>query len=48
VPVAISKGKFMGKIIKELNNQNIKRNIIVVYSTKQTEKILKMINKKTK
>ena len=48
VPVANSKGKFMGKIIKELNNQNIKLNITAVYSAKQTEKILKIINKKTK
>ena len=48
VPVANSKGKFMGKIIKELNSQNIKINITAVYSAKQTEKILKLINKKTK
>ena len=38
----------MGKIIKELNNQNIKLNITAVYNSKQTEKILKLINKKTK
>ena len=48
VPVANSKGKFMGQIIKELNNQNIKLNITAVYNAKQTEKILKLINKKTK
>ena len=48
VPVANSKGKFMGRIIKELNNQNIKLNITAVYSSKQTKKILKLINKKTK
>ena len=48
VPVVNSKGKFMGQIIKELNNQNIKLNITAVYSAKQTEKILKLINKKTK
>ncbi len=48
VPIANSKGKFMGKIIKELNNQNIKLNITAVYSAKQTEKILGIINKKTK
>ena len=48
VPVANSKGIFMGKIIKELNNLNIKLNITAVYSAKQTEKILKLINKKTK
>ena len=48
VPVANSKGKFMGRIIKELNNQNIKLNITAVYSAKQTERILRLINKKTK
>ena len=48
VPVANSKGKFMGRIIKELNGQNIKLNITAIYSAKQTEKILKLINKKTK
>jgi transaldolase len=47
-PVANSRGKFMGQIIKELNNQNIKLNITAVYNAKQTEKILKLINKKTK
>ena len=48
VPVTNSKGIFMGQIIKELNNSNIKLNITAVYSAKQTEKILKLINKKTK
>ena len=48
VPVVNSKGVFMGKIIKVLNNQNIKLNITAIYSAKQTEKILKLINKKTK
>ena len=38
----------MGKIIKELNNSNIKLNITAVYSVNQTKKILKLINKKTK
>ena len=47
VPVINSKGKFMGRIIKELNYQNIKLNITAIYSAKQTEKILKLINKKT-
>ena len=37
----------MGKIIRELNCQNIKLNITAIYSAKQTEKILKLINKKT-
>jgi len=48
IPVVNSKNKFMGGVIKELNNQNIKLNITAVYSAKQTEKILKIINKKTK
>ncbi len=48
VPVINSKGRFMGRIIKELNSQNIKLNITAVYTSKQTEKILKLINKKTK
>tara|TARA_Y100000739_G_scaffold157033_1_gene135658 strand:+ start:161 stop:853 length:693 start_codon:yes stop_codon:yes gene_type:complete len=48
VPVCNSKGKFMGKVIKKLNNSNIKLNITAVYSSKQTKKILKQINNKTK
>ncbi len=48
VPVTNSKGKFMGKIINELNKKNIKLNITAVYSSKQTQKILGQINKKTK
>ena len=48
IPVANSKGVFTGKIIKELNNQNIKLNITAIYTAKQTAKILKLINKKTK
>tara|TARA_B100001996_G_scaffold68312_1_gene49823 strand:+ start:958 stop:1656 length:699 start_codon:yes stop_codon:yes gene_type:complete len=48
VPVANSKNKFTGKVIKELNNRNIKINITAVYTAKQTARILKMINKKTK
>ena len=48
VPVTNSKGKFMGRIIRELNEQNIKINVTAVYAAKQTKKILKLINKKTK
>ncbi len=48
VPIINSKGKFMSKIIKELNSQNIKINITAVYSASQTKKILKIINKKSK
>ncbi len=47
IPVVNSKGVFMGKIIKELNNKNIKLNITAVYTAKQTQKILKLINKKS-
>ena len=38
----------MGKVIKTLNNDNIKLNITAVYSSKQTKMILKCINKTTK
>ena len=48
VPVVNSKNKFTGRVIKELNHQNIKLNITAVYTSKQTEKILKQINMKTK
>ncbi len=48
IPIVNSKGIFMGKIIKELNNQNIKINITAIYSSKQVEKVLKLLNKKTK
>ncbi len=48
VPVTNSKGIFLGKAIKYLNSNNIKLNITAVYSAKQTSKILKKINKKTK
>ena len=48
IPVTNSKGIFMGKVIKELNNMNIKLNITAIYNFKQTEKILKLINKKSK
>ena len=48
IPVVNSKGKFCGKIIKELNNNKVKLNITAVYTSNQSEKILKCINKKTK
>jgi len=48
IPITNSKGFFTGKVIKELNNQDIKLNITAVYSASQTKKILKSINKKTK
>ena len=48
VPVVNSKNQFTGKVIKTLNNKNIKLNITAVYTAKQTKKILNKINKKTK
>ena len=48
VPVVNSKNQFTGKVIKELNNKNIKLNITAVYTSNQTKKILKKLNKKTK
>ena len=47
IPVTNSKGKFMGRIIRELNSENIKINITAVYSAEQTKKILRLIDKKT-
>tara|TARA_B100000963_G_scaffold213655_1_gene186280 strand:- start:20 stop:712 length:693 start_codon:yes stop_codon:yes gene_type:complete len=47
VPVVNSSGKFMGQVIKTLNNKNIKLNITAVYTAKQTKQILNKINKKT-
>ena len=48
IPVTNSKGTFTGKIIKDLNMKNIKLNITAVYNFRQTQKILKSINKKSK
>ena len=48
IPVVNSKNKFSGIVIKELNSKSIKLNITAVYTAKQVEKILKLINKKTK
>ena len=48
IPVVNSKGVFTGKIIRELNRNNIKMNITAVYTAKQTQKVLKLIDKKTK
>ena len=46
IPVENSKGNFMGKVINELSNHNIKMNITAVYTHKQTRKILSKIKKK--
>ena len=48
IPVINSKGVFMGKVIKDLNNKNIKLNVTAVYTAHQSKKILRLINKKTK
>ena len=48
IPVLNSKGIFMGEVIKNLNKKNIKLNVTAVYNSKQVDKILKKINKKTK
>ncbi len=48
VPIINTKNKFMGKVIRELNNKNIKLNITSVYTSAQTARILRKINKKTK
>ena len=48
VPIVNSKNRFTGKVIKELNSKNIKLNITAVYTANQTQKILNVINKKTK
>ena len=38
----------MAKIIKELSQKKIKLNITAVYNSKQTEEVLKIINKESK
>ena len=48
IPIINSKGSFMGKLIKELSDKNIKLNITSVYNSSQTKKILKCLNKKSK
>ena len=48
VPVVNSKNQFTGNVIRELNKKKIKLNITAVYTAKQTAKILKVINKKTR
>ena len=48
IPVVNSKGLFMGSVIRELSNNNVKLNITAVYTAKQTKMILRCLNKKTK
>jgi len=47
VPVINTKGKFLKKVIKELNNNNIKLNITAVFTLNQITDIKKNINKST-
>ena len=48
IPVVNSKGLFMGSVIRKLSSEGVKLNITAVYTFKQTERILKCLNKKTK
>ena len=48
IPVTNSKGKFSGKAIRYLSHKNVKLNITAVYTTRQTIKIIRNLNKKTK
>tara|TARA_B100001121_G_scaffold50856_1_gene44301 strand:+ start:2601 stop:3299 length:699 start_codon:yes stop_codon:yes gene_type:complete len=48
VPIVNSRNELTKGVIKELNRKNIKLNITAVYTSKQVEKILKLINNKTK
>jgi transaldolase len=48
IPVVNSRGKFTGKVIKELSNQGVKLNITAVYTFEQVKKIYKLLNKNTK
>ena len=48
VPIVNSKNKFTINVIRTLNRKNIKLNITAVYTAKQVEKVLNVINKKSK
>jgi len=48
IPVTNSKGKFMGRLIKELSHLNIKLNITAVYNSHQTKKILECLEKNSR
>lgn len=47
IPVINTKGKFLKKVIQELNNKKIKLNITAVFTIKQILQIRKVIDKKT-
>ena len=48
IPVVNSKGEFTGRVIKELSSNNVKLNITAVYTYEQVQKIVKVLNKKSK
>ena len=48
IPIINSKGIFMGKLIKELSQKNIKLNITSVYNSLQSKRLLNCLNKKSK
>ena len=48
IPVTNSKGKFMGRLIRELSQLNIKLNITAVYNSHQTKKILGCLEKNSR
>ncbi len=48
IPVVNSKGKFTGRVIRELSSKNVKLNITAVYTYDQVKKIVKVLNKRSK
>ena len=48
IPIVNTKGVFTGPVIKVLSDKGIKLNITAVYTFEQTNKIYKILNKKTK
>tara|TARA_Y100000996_G_C22390669_1_gene589005 strand:- start:12 stop:710 length:699 start_codon:yes stop_codon:yes gene_type:complete len=48
IPVTNSKGRFTGKVIKNLSKKGIKLNITAVYSFSQVKNIVKSLNKGSK
>jgi transaldolase len=48
IPVTNSKGKFSGEAIRYLSHKNVKLNITAVYTSTQTKKILRNLNKNVK
>ena len=48
IPIVNSKNFFMGKLIQELNEKNIKLNITAVYNFNQVKKIIRVLKNNTK